>query len=51
MSSLETCNVNCGGPLGEERGRARGKGREVNHQPGKSVDKHLHPELQREIPE
>jgi hypothetical protein len=49
ISSLETVNVNCGGPLGEERGRVRGKGRVVYHQPGKSMDEHSHHELQRGI--
>ncbi len=49
MSSLETCNVNCGGPLGKESGRVRGKERAVYHQPGKSVEEHSHPELQRGI--
>ncbi len=42
MSSLETCNVNCRGLLREEGGRVRGRGRAVYHQPGTSVDKHLH---------
>jgi hypothetical protein len=49
MSSLETCNVNCGEPFREGRGRIRGKGRAVYHQPGKSVDEHSHHELQKGI--
>ncbi len=49
MSSLKTCNVNCGEPLGEGRGRVTGMGRAVYHQPGKSVDKHSHHELQKGI--
>jgi hypothetical protein len=49
MSSLEACNMNCGEPLGEGRGRIRGQGRVVYHQPGKSVDEHSHHELQKGI--
>jgi hypothetical protein len=47
MSSLKTCNVNCRGQLGKERGRVRGRGKAVYHQPGTSVDEHSHHEHQK----
>ncbi len=34
--------MNCGGPLREEGGRVRGRGKSVYHQPGASVDEHSH---------
>jgi hypothetical protein len=41
MSSLKTCNMNCGSRW-EGRGRVGSKGWAVDHQPGTSVDGHSH---------
>jgi hypothetical protein len=41
MSSLKTCNMNCGSHW-EAEGRVGSKGWAVDHQPGMSVDGHSH---------
>jgi hypothetical protein len=47
MSSLKICNQNCGGSLGGEGGRVRGRGKSAYHQPRTSVDKHFAPRDQK----
>jgi hypothetical protein len=46
LSSLKICNMNCGS-CWEWRGRVRSKGWAVDHQPGTSVDGHLHHDHQK----
>ncbi len=46
MSSLKACNMNCGSRW-EGRGRVGSKGWAVDHQPGTSVDGHLHHDHQK----
>ncbi len=46
MSSLKTCNMNCGSHW-EGRGRVGSKGWAVDHQPGTSVDGHSHHDHQK----
>jgi hypothetical protein len=46
MSSLKTCNMNCGSRWEKER-RVGSKGWAVDHQPGTSVDGHLHHDHQK----
>jgi hypothetical protein len=47
MSSLKTCNMNCGS-CWEGEGRVGSKGWAVDHQPGTSVDGHSHHDHQKE---
>ncbi len=53
ISSLKTCNMNCGsswerrGSRWEGRGRVGSKGWAVDHQPGTSVDGHSHHDHQK----
>jgi hypothetical protein len=46
MSSLKTCNMNCGSRW-EGRGRVGSKWWAVDHQPGTSVDGHSHHDHQK----
>jgi hypothetical protein len=46
MSSLKTCNMNCGSRW-EGRGRVGSKGWAVDHQPGTSMDGHSHHDQQK----